>query len=595
LSNHVRVPSTVNEKLTTAAPTVDKKLEFSNSNCGKTENCHSLPSDCSSSSDCEYLVTFKPCDDNGTVSFELSGKSDWVAIGFNNESKMDGTEAIICSRLNDTAVIIKHYALVGHNSPIQTNPDPVGMTVKSSAYDDGIIRCRFSLNKNASKVLQLNQKVFLIFARGSVNQGGTLTKHSYKSVSDSQVDVCELERKTPFLLRVHGALMIVAWMGFGFLALSVMTFKKMAPGNPYGKVSWFQICEALTVVCLLFTLAGFVVAFVHFGGWSDGLQKLSMVDSVPSDKASKTFHSVLGCITAFFICVVVILWLFMPATYLESRKVFRRRFGLVAVVTLSLLVFSNVIVGFQMAGMLEFFGYFFIAYTLNMVPCAVLVCCLRDRMEEGHGGIGGLEGRPAGIGGLEEGSDGIGQGGLRPRQEGPERISGLEGGPDGIGGLRSRQGGLDGIDGLQDGIGGLDGRPGGIGGLDGRPGGIGGLDGRPGGIGCLDGRPDGIGGLDGRPGGIGCLDGRPGGIGCLDGRPGGIGCLEDGIGGLEGGPDGIGGLRSSHGGPDDRICGITSKRFVNMTFMFNFTVVIAVSLTLFVSLSDTSIMRLRLD
>jgi len=34
--------------------------------------------------------------------------------------------------------------------------------------------------------------------------GGTLSKHSYKSVSDSQVDVCELERKTPFLLRVHG-------------------------------------------------------------------------------------------------------------------------------------------------------------------------------------------------------------------------------------------------------------------------------------------------------------------------------------------------------------------------------------------------------
>jgi len=29
LSNHVRVPSTVNEKLTTAAPTVDKKLEVS--------------------------------------------------------------------------------------------------------------------------------------------------------------------------------------------------------------------------------------------------------------------------------------------------------------------------------------------------------------------------------------------------------------------------------------------------------------------------------------------------------------------------------------------------------------------------------------
>ena len=38
-------------------------------------------------------------------------------------------------------------------------------------------------------------------------------------------------------------------------------------------------------------------------------------------------------------------------------------------------------------------------------------------LEEGHGGIGGLEGRPAGIGGLEEGSDGIGLGGLRSRRK----------------------------------------------------------------------------------------------------------------------------------------------------------------------------------
>ena len=35
--------------------------------------------------------------------------------------------------------------------------------------------------------------------------------------------------------------MIVAWLGFGFLALSAMMSKKMAPGNPCGKVSWFQV------------------------------------------------------------------------------------------------------------------------------------------------------------------------------------------------------------------------------------------------------------------------------------------------------------------------------------------------------------------
>ena len=42
-------------------------------------------------------------------------------------------------------------------------------------------------------------------------------------------------------------------------------------------------------------------------------------------------------------------------------------------------VFS-LFVGFPMAGMLQFFFYFVIAYSLNMVPVLVLVCCLRDRM-----------------------------------------------------------------------------------------------------------------------------------------------------------------------------------------------------------------------
>ena len=33
-------------------------------------------------------MTFEPCEEKDDVNFELSAKSDWVAIGFNDEGKM---------------------------------------------------------------------------------------------------------------------------------------------------------------------------------------------------------------------------------------------------------------------------------------------------------------------------------------------------------------------------------------------------------------------------------------------------------------------------------------------------------------------------
>jgi len=122
---------------------------------------------------------------------------------------------------------------------------------------------------------------------------------------------------------------------------------------------------------------------------------------------------------------------------------------------------------------------------------------------------------------------------------------------------------------------------------EGGPDGISGLEGGPDGLGGLEGGPDGLGGLEGGPDGLGGLEGGPGEIGGLrssQGGPDGIDGLQDGIGGLEGGPGEIGGLRSRQGRPDGRICGFRSQRVVSMIFVFNFVVVIAVTLALLVSL-----------
>lgn len=111
-----------NGRKTAPPPTPEGELEFLTSQCGQTKSCYSELTDCTSSSTCDYLVTFEPCEDKNDVKFELSAKTGWVAIGFNKESKMDGTDTIICSRLNDDTVATEHYSLTGHDNPVQTKP-----------------------------------------------------------------------------------------------------------------------------------------------------------------------------------------------------------------------------------------------------------------------------------------------------------------------------------------------------------------------------------------------------------------------------------------------------------------------------------------
>lgn len=88
-------------------------------------------------------------------------------------------------------------------------------------------------------MLGLDQEVFLIYARGDVN-GGILIRHTHRSPSTSKVDVCKLntalESKTTDnkLLKAHGSLMVVAWVGFATLAMFAARYMKDVWGKLFG-------------------------------------------------------------------------------------------------------------------------------------------------------------------------------------------------------------------------------------------------------------------------------------------------------------------------------------------------------------------------
>lgn len=63
--------------------------KFTTDDCERTKGCFRSPQSCTTSDNCDFLVTYRPT--NSThVEFELSGRDDWIAVGFSNDRRMVG-------------------------------------------------------------------------------------------------------------------------------------------------------------------------------------------------------------------------------------------------------------------------------------------------------------------------------------------------------------------------------------------------------------------------------------------------------------------------------------------------------------------------
>ena len=63
--------------------------KFTTDDCERTKGCFRSPQSCTTSDNCDFLVTYRPT--NSThVEFELSGRGAWIAVGFSNDRRMVG-------------------------------------------------------------------------------------------------------------------------------------------------------------------------------------------------------------------------------------------------------------------------------------------------------------------------------------------------------------------------------------------------------------------------------------------------------------------------------------------------------------------------
>ena len=63
-------------------------LQFTLEGCGVTKGCYASPASCTTSENCDFLVTYNATKSLSRVDFELSGKGDWIALGFSDDQLM---------------------------------------------------------------------------------------------------------------------------------------------------------------------------------------------------------------------------------------------------------------------------------------------------------------------------------------------------------------------------------------------------------------------------------------------------------------------------------------------------------------------------
>ncbi|XP_078028999.1 putative ferric-chelate reductase 1 isoform X1 [Epinephelus lanceolatus] len=251
---------------------------FTSEGCGQSKSCLLDPPGCDPTDPhCFFLSMTTEEPDKMAVIFELSGPAEgYVAFALSWDTWMGNDDVYMC--INDGGGISVSAALVsGRTHPEDESQS--GLSSVSWRLADGVIQCRFSrpvkLSNQEPARFDLNQEYFLFVASGRA-QHGEVWKHSQQPlISTHRKHITgppEVLRgsRGPTIMKMHGALMLLAWMLTGSVGTFIASFYKPDWPNHtlLGQKVWFQVHRGLMMLTVTLTLVAFFLPFFYRKGWS---------------------------------------------------------------------------------------------------------------------------------------------------------------------------------------------------------------------------------------------------------------------------------------------------------------------------------------
>lgn len=289
--------------------------------CGDTKGCFGFPDGCVKTKNCRAISVVHVMGDR--YQFELktgfpwdSSKPAYIALGLSEDSKMGDDSVMECVPENGKVNAYTSYTTAPKYASSREGVNQNIIRLIESSLVDGVIHCK--IERQAQTTVRgkrfdlINDQYNLLLATGEGLKENSVGYHSIAKLASAQkqslADIAEFKGASVLLLRIHGALMLTAWIGTASLGiLFARYFKQTWVGNQLcGKDQWFVWHRVFMVLTWLLTVAGFIIIFVELGTWS----------------AEDNPHAILGVITTVICFLQPIGALFRPAPNSKNRPIF---------------------------------------------------------------------------------------------------------------------------------------------------------------------------------------------------------------------------------------------------------------------------------
>ncbi|XP_045908855.1 putative ferric-chelate reductase 1 isoform X2 [Micropterus dolomieu] len=252
---------------------------FTSEGCGQSKSCLLAPPGCDPKEDpqCFFLSTTTEGPDKKSVMFELSGPAEgYVSFALSWDTWMGNDDVYMCVKDGDKVSVSAAF-VSGRTHPEDQSQS--GLSLVSWRLADGAIQCRFSrpvkLTNQEPARYDLDQEYFLFIASGHA-QYGRVRRHSWQPLISTKSklitgppEVLQGSRG-PIIMKMHGALMLLAWMLTGSVGTFIASFYKPDWPNQtvLGQKVWFQVHRGLMMLTVTLTIVAYCFPFFYRKGWS---------------------------------------------------------------------------------------------------------------------------------------------------------------------------------------------------------------------------------------------------------------------------------------------------------------------------------------
>ncbi|KAM9845019.1 putative ferric-chelate reductase 1 [Aulostomus maculatus] len=290
---------------------------FTSEGCGQWKSCLLDPPDCNPQEDplCFFLSMTPEGSEKMSVTFELSGPAEgYVAFALSRDSWMGNDDVYMCVK-DGNKVSVDAAFVSGRTDPEDLSKS--GLSLVSWRLVDGVIQCMFSrpvsLTNQEPGRFDLDQEYFLFIANGHAENGEIWKHHRQPLISTFRKHITGPPEvltgsRGPIILKLHGAVMLLAWMLTGSVGAVIASFYKSDWPNQtlLGQKVWFQVHRGLMMVTVSLTILAFCLPFFYRGHWSK----------------HAGVHPYLGCCVLALALIQPIMAAFRPSPDSDRRFIF---------------------------------------------------------------------------------------------------------------------------------------------------------------------------------------------------------------------------------------------------------------------------------